>query len=150
MDARHGVAVIPRRNEVDVVTEILSSDEYVDAKAMGRAVVVALTKELAKRDLSVVGIGFPQEGTWLPVGPFYDKRSTDKFVKAAQDNGMVTTVQPQVGPATLFEREPDDPGVCDDCTHRKEMHTGKYGCAVMSRVPKQKCPCTNYARKAAK
>ncbi len=142
------MSITPRANEVAAVTGILESDAYDGPKDMGKAIVSALAQELALRDLTVVGVGFQSEGTWLPVGPFYDKRSVDRFVKDATSYGMVVNVQPQFGPGTLFTRDKDDPGICGACSHRKEMHT-KFGCAVIPTRAKHgpRCECNTYERK---
>lgn len=146
--------ITPRKNEIDTVVAILESDSYDTPEAMSKALIKAVVAELEKRDTWVAGVGYPNEGPWMPVGPFWGKADAHKFSERAHTKGQVSQYGILVGPSSLYEDVPDQAPDCT-CGHHRSIHTTSWGCCVMLNGREkskggEKCPCSGFtAREVA-
>ena len=132
--------ITPRKNEIAAVEAILNDDSYDDGTAMAKAIVKAVVSELSLRDAYVAGVGYPNEGPWLPVGPFWGASDARKFTQKAHDKGQVSQYGILVGPDSLYEDVPDEAPDCT-CGHHRSIHTSSWGCCVMlNGREKSNCP----------
>ena len=141
------MTISPRAEEVKAVQAILESEEYEDSKKMARAIVVAVAKELQRRSTLMVALQGGSGGGAFPVGPFYDKRSAEKWANsAAQEGWPVLGISPFGAPARTVHANDEVPQSLATCAcgHVGALHDKRWGCCVYVAKKKQ-CECDAFA-----
>ena len=128
--------ISPRKNEVALVVELLTSDEYTSEEDMAKAIIKAVADVLAKRTTIGLRIGFPQtpELPGLAVGPIFDRRTADKMLTEAREAGLEARKCRLSGVDYLTPSEPLE-RLCE-CGHTVDMHPKAGKCLVL---PSDEC-----------
>ena len=144
----------PRDSEIQAVVDLLESDQFASGEQLARAIVTAVAKRIARRELYLL---LPPDGA-LAWGPYW----TESEVRKAWE----TEVGPATGgqarffrsyPFSPFEQAVDDSGACT-CGHAKEQHVvknlrggklsapGECGVCPANGRKGTPNPCKNYER----
>ena len=137
------MTISPRGSEIAAVQAILESDEYGDARAMARAIVIACAKELQKRASVAVTQKFKDGDQGINVGPFWDNRSRLKYVDEAAKRGLrcgSAFLQPPARSIRAWTAPPLTQQDCATCGHGQPVHDKSWGCYACS----EKDRCTTF------
>lgn len=114
--------MIPRRNEVTAVTDLLQSESFDSPEAMAKAIVKAVADELGKRKTFGVAAGF-EERPLLAYGPFYSEADAKRYATRLAASGLDTRVAGLLGPdAYVMDAEPTKKSNKCACGHLAHMH----------------------------
>ncbi|MEU8327341.1 hypothetical protein [Micromonospora sp. NPDC048839] len=114
----------PRKEEIQVVKDILESDEYANADQMAKALIKAVADALWMRDWYGVGTKFREDDPfWLPYGPFASESEALQTVNK-YGSGVVARTTKLYSPGRLvaFHEGKDWPGYCRTCKHDATWH----------------------------
>lgn len=109
--------MIPRKNEVAVVVEILSSDEFDSPEDMAKAIIKGLSAELGLRQSYVVV--HDSTRVW---GPFYVKRDAEKFGGLMAAAGGSWAMAPMLGTSLPQQGVVDSSNPLCSCGHVRLVH----------------------------
>jgi len=116
------VAISPRRDEVNAVVALLTSDDYDTSEAMAKDVVKLVADLLSKRDTLGVALNFAGNPPGLAIGPFYSKRDAEKTATDAREAGMEARINRLSGTGAIRPVAVLTAAFCGTCNHRVEMH----------------------------
>jgi hypothetical protein len=131
--------VIPRKAEIESLVSLLEGGEYETSTDLAKVLLRESARLLSERDAYGVAIGLKTDDLRIFYGPFYGKSEALKVAGAARDRGLVAFVAPLVAPSRALSDE--EVVTSCQCGHVKSQHAGKFGCCVMDKTRKEKCPC---------
>ena len=116
------MSISPRKQEVDAVVELLTSDVYDTSEAMGKDLIKLVAELLSKRDTLGVALGFAGNPPGLAIGPYFSKRDAEKAAQDAREAGMEARINRLSGTGAIRPIAVLTARFCTACDHRVEMH----------------------------
>ncbi|MDG4783287.1 hypothetical protein O7614_26875 [Micromonospora sp. WMMD961] len=116
--------ITPRKDEVQRLVSILTSDDYDNPEQMAKALLKESADILWMRDWYALGSKLSEDSPhWLPFGPFASESEALQTFKKVGFGGAARTVKLySPGRLLAFNEGKDWPGYCKTCKHDQVWH----------------------------
>lgn len=134
--------MIARKAEIEPIVALLEAGEHDTPEALAKDLIKLAARMLSERDTYGVAIGLHSDDLRIPHGPWYGRSEAEKVAAEARNRGLVAFVAPLLAPSRALTDDEGSMSRTCECGHQKEQHAGRWGCCVMHRQTKEKCPCS--------